>query len=67
MTNYEKAIEDFILTRIPNSSERTLRKLSLYASNNLRLCGNPSPDSVEFKIIVRGIVNAAILGSEENI
>lgn len=65
--SYYEAIEDFILARIPNSSEKTLRGLANYACNNLCLCGTPSPDSEVFEIIVRGIVNAAILGSEENI
>lgn len=62
---YEQAITIAILNRLPFCSERAVRKLSLYASNNLRLCGNPSPDSTEFKIIVRGIANAALIGSEE--
>jgi len=64
---YENWVENYIFVSIPISSTRFKRKLTGYALNILKLCGYPSHHSVEFETIMNGIVNAAIVGSEENI
>ena len=64
---YENWVENYIFVSIPTSSTRCKRKLTGYALNILRLCDYPSRHSVEFETIMNGIINSAIVGSEENI
>lgn len=65
---YEDSVKEFIFRSVPiTCSARCESKLTGYALNTLRVCGHPSPDSVEFETIINGIVNAAIIGGEENI
>ena len=59
-------IEDSIAERLGgNPSYRLVRRLAGYAYNIFAAMGWPAVDSLSYDLVVRGVCNAAITGSEE--
>ena len=48
-----------------NPSYRLVRKLTGYVFNIFTAMGWPAVDSLSYDLVVRGVCNAAIVGSEE--
>lgn len=59
-------IEDSIAERLGgNPSYYLVRHLARYAYNVFAAMGWPAMDSLRYDLVVRGVCNAAIMGSEE--